>query len=166
MNRSHLLLISIFSIIATGGIGQDNMNDTQLFKELKDRDSLLFNLGYKNCDTIQLRDLLSSDFEFYHDQNGFLDSKELFIHNAPNLCNMDYKPIRALIDSSLTVFPLYANGDLYGAIQKGIHEFYAIEENKPRYLTSTARFTHVWIIEDDEWKLKRVLSYNHVAPQD
>jgi hypothetical protein len=143
---------------------QDDFTLQKLFTELKQKDSLVFNLGFNECDTAQLRALISDDFEFYHDQSGLLDSKENFIRNIPNLCNMNYKPTRVLVDGSMEVFPLYSNGDLYGAIQKGVHEFYGEEPGKPKYLTSTAKFTHVWILENGEWKLKRVLSYDHKSP--
>jgi hypothetical protein len=143
---------------------QDDSTIQELFVELKQKDSLVFNLGFNECDTAQLRVLISDNFEFYHDQSGLLDSKENFIRNIPNLCNMNYKPTRVLVDGSLEVFPLYSNGELYGAIQKGEHEFYGEEPGKPKYLTSTAKFTHVWILENGAWKLKRVLSYDHAVP--
>ena len=78
---------------------------------------------------------------------------------------MTYRPIRELEEESLEVYILKDNGKVYGALQKGIHKFYGEEENKPKYLTSTADFTHLWIIEDGEWKLKRVISYNHKIPE-
>ncbi|MCR9099211.1 MAG: nuclear transport factor 2 family protein [bacterium] len=143
---------------------QDDITLQELFLELKQKDSLVFNLGFNECDTAQLRILISDDFEFFHDQSGLLDSKENFIRNIPNLCKMNYKPTRVLVDGSIEVFPLYSNGVLYGAIQKGEHEFYGEEPGKPKYLTSRAKFTHVWILENGEWKLKRVLSYDHQSP--
>lgn len=138
---------------------------SKLFKELKMQDNLVFNQGFNNCDTAQLRKLLSDDLEFYHDQNGLLTSKEILLQNIPNLCQMNYKPTRVLVNNSLQVFPLYANGKIYGAIQTGIHEFYGEEEGKSKYLTSTAKFSHVWIIESGLWKLKRILSYDHQIPK-
>jgi len=158
--------IGIFWLFTGTVFSQDSVIDAQLlFEQLKERDSLIFELGFNNCDTIQFRKLLSDDFEFYHDQNGLLESKDFFIHNIPNLCKMNYKPIRVLVDNSLEVFPLFSSGKIYGAIQIGVHEFYGEEKDKPRYLTSTARFTHVWMIEGGDWKLKRILSYDHVIPK-
>ena len=163
---SALICLGIFCIFTGAAFSQDSEIDSQLlFEQLKEKDSLIFELGFNHCDTIQFRNLLSDDFEFYHDQNGLLESKEKFIQNIPNLCKMNYKPIRVLVDNSLEVFPLYSNGKIYGAIQTGVHEFYGEEDDKPRYLTSTAKFTHVWIIEGDYWKLKRILSYNHLIPK-
>lgn len=161
--KKYLVLTILLCVGGYSLYGQKNTEKNQeLFDILKAKDSLVFNLGYNLCDTAQFRILLSDDLEFYHDQNGFLNSKEIFIENVPNLCNMDYKASRVLIDSTLQVFPLYANGNLYGAIQNGVHEFYGEEEGKPRYLTSTAKFSHVWIIENEAWRLKRILSYDHV----
>ena len=51
-------------------------------------------------------------------------------------------------------------------LQKGKHKFYAEENNKPLYLTSTADFLHLWIKENNKWKLKRVISYNHQEPKE
>ncbi len=159
-----LICIGIFWVFTGTIFSQDAGIDSKLlFDKLKEKDSLIFELGFNNCDTMQFRNLLSDDFEFYHDQNGLLESKEMFIQNIPNLCKMDYKPIRVLVNNSLEVFPLFSNGRIYGAIQTGIHEFFGEKKGKPRYLTSTAKFTHVWIVEEGDWKLKRILSYDHVT---
>lgn len=136
-----------------------------IFDLLKSKDSLLFKRGFDHCDTSQLRILLSDDLEFYHDQSGITDSKEDFIVGISGLCHLSYKPTRKLLEASLEVHLLKNNGKIYGALQKGIHEFYGEEAGKAKYLTSTAKFTHVWIIEGGDWKLKRVLSYDHVVPK-
>ncbi len=144
---------------------QEVRKDTSLlFKTIWSTDSLLFNFGYNECDTAILDVLISNDFEFYHDQNGILDSKEKLMQATTQLCNMSYKASRVLIDDTMEIFPLYQHGQLYGVIQSGQHAFYGKEKGKDIYLTSTARFTHLWILEDDTWKLKRVLSYDHIVP--
>lgn len=136
----------------------------EVFHLLKQKDSLLFDLGFNQCDTAQLRILVSDDLEFFHDQSGLLTSKEIFIKGIASLCHMNYKATRELDVSSLEVHLLKNNGQLYGAIQKGNHSFYGEEAGKPKYLTSTAKFTHVWILEEGKWMLKRVLSYDHKTP--
>ena len=134
---------------------------------LRTNDSLLFDRGYNNCDSIAIRKLTSDDFEFYHDQGGFNNSKESFLESMKALCRLSYKPRRELVKGSLQAFPLYQNGKLYGAIQTGEHRFYALEEGKPEYLTSTAKFTTIWMKEDDGvFRMKRVLSYDHQSPKD
>lgn len=137
----------------------------EVFDDLKRNDSLLFMLGFNQCDTHQVKILTSDDFEFYHDQAGITNSKDSFIQSIVGLCNMTYRPSRELDEKSLNVHILRENGKIYGAIQNGKHRFYGQEANGSKYLTSTADFTHLWIIEDGSWKLKRVLSYNHKTPE-
>ena len=137
----------------------------QVFTQLQTQDSLLFGLGFNQCDTSLLRQLVSDDFEFYHDQSGVNTSKEAFLQGIAGLCQMNYKPTRELKTGSLEVHLLYNQGQLYGAIQNGHHLFYGEEADKPKYLTSTADFTHLWLLEEGSWKLKRVLSFNHQVPE-
>lgn len=135
---------------------------SELYITISKKDSLLFNLGFNNCDIIQFENLLSENFEFYHDQSGITNSKSAFIQSIENgLCKLDYRARRVLDKSSLEIFPLKKNGVLYGAIQNGIHKFYAIENDNTEYLTSTAKFTHLWILENEKWKLNKGLSYDH-----
>ena len=149
---------------SAAGLAQENYTQDHLFGELKTMDSLIFEYAFKQCDTTALKPLVTEDLEFYHDQSGASYSREAFLGPLPGLCRMSYKPIRKLVKGSLQVFPLYDQGKLYGAIQTGEHEFYAKEGNLPVYLTSTAKFTHLWLLIEDKWKLKRVLSYDHKVP--
>ena len=137
--------------------------DSELFLTLKDNDSLLFDAGFNNCDIKAFEHLIAEDLEFYHDQGGLTTNKEDFLTNVRNnICSSpDKKPIRKLDFESLQVFPLYKNGILYGAIQMGRHDFFIQEPGKEMYQTSTALFTHVWLLRDGKWILKRVLSYDH-----
>ncbi|MBI3133822.1 MAG: class A beta-lactamase-related serine hydrolase [Bacteroidetes bacterium] len=135
---------------------------SELYNVIKEKDSLLFNLGFNTCDISQFENLISDSFDFYHDQAGFSNSKEEFISGIKNgLCQLAYKPKRVLAENTMEVYPLEKNGVLYGAIQNGTHNFYAIVDDQPEYLTSTAKFTHVWIIENGNWKLAKGLSYDH-----
>jgi len=61
----------------------------------------------------------------------------------------------------MAVFPLFENNELYGAIQTGDHEFYKIKDNVPTELEITAKFIHLWILEKNVWKLRRVFSYDY-----
>ena len=139
---------------------------SELYKTIKEMDSILFENGFNKCLISDIEPFISEDLEFYHDQGGITSSKEEFLMTIrQNICsNQEQKPIRKLMGNSLEIFPLNANGVLYGAIQNGIHEFFIKETNKEPYLTSTAKFSHLWIKDSDTWKLKRVLSYNHKAP--
>lgn len=141
---------------------------SELFQAIKKMDSILFENGFNKCLLSEIEPFINNDLEFYHDQGGITTTKENFLLTIKqNICsNQEKKPIRKLVENSLEVFPLYENGVLYGALQNGVHEFYIKESNKDLYLTSTAKFSHVWIKERDNWMLKRVLSYDHKAPRE
>lgn len=140
---------------------------SELFRTLKKLDGIIFENGFNKCLLSEMEPFISNDLEFYHDQGGITKTKENFLLTIKeNICsNQEQKPIRKLVENSLEVFPLYDKGVLYGALQNGVHEFYIKESGKDLYLTSTAKFSHLWIKETDNWMLKRVLSYDHQTPK-
>ena len=155
------LLIAVFSKT----VAQLSETDP-LFIALQKGDSLMFDVGFNTCDVAIFDSLMHEDLEFYHDQAGIIRSKADFLDNTENgLCNLDYQPIRRLDRESLQVFPLNNDGQLYGAIQMGTHRFYARYPGKSDELTSAATFTHLWLLEDGQWRISRVISYNHYSPQ-
>jgi hypothetical protein len=109
-----------------------------------------------------LKNTVSEDLKFYHDQSGFQDRNAFLENTQKYICaNKDKKPIRKLEKGSLVVYPLYDDGVLYGAIQSGTHHFYIRETGQQDLKTATAKFTHVWLLENEVWKLGAVLSYDH-----
>ena len=136
--------------------------NSSLFQDLKAQDSVFFERGFNRCDLDYLKNQVKDDLRFYHDQGGFQDKTKFLESTANNICGSPaQKPIRKVDGESLDVFPLYSDGKLYGAIQSGIHHFYIREKDKKDLWTSTARFTHLWILEKESWKLTEVLSYDH-----
>lgn len=155
---SSLLLFLSIGTCLFAQVGQS----APLFKTLKSKDSLLFEVGFNTCDLEQFENLISENFEFYHDEAGITTSKADFIQSIENgICTSTSSLSRQLVEGSIEVYPLRKNGVLYGAIQSGRHEFYATEPNKGKKLTSVAKFTHLWLLENDSWKLSRAYSYNH-----
>ncbi len=157
-------LFTFISLLLVCSLNMEGQIDpsSMLFQQLKTSDSLLFEVGFNTCSITPFEELVNEDFEFYHDQGGITPSKQAFIESLGNgLFKLSYKARRELDESSLTVYELRKNDVVYGAIQSGIHRFYAKEKDKPEYLSSIARFTHVWLLEDGVWKLSRVLSYDH-----
>ena len=151
----------VFTTLVFSAKGQIESSGT-FSAEIISADSLLFDVGFNKCNTEILNELISDDFSFYHDQAGITHSKQAFIESVKNgLCNLPYKAIRVLDKHSTAIFPLNENDSLYGAIQNGEHSFYALEDFNQKYLTSVAKFTHVWVLENERWKLKSVLSYDH-----
>ncbi len=159
-------IIVFFILFFMQSMNAQVSENSELFLQLKSRDSLLFDRGFNHCEIEQFEDFISENLEFYHDQGGLSTNKLDFLKAIrKNICaNPKKKPVRKLQKGSLQVYPLYDNGELYGAIQKGIHDFFIKEPGKELYLTSTAKFTHIWILENKEWILTRVLSYDHQSP--
>ena len=162
MKRILILILTFTAVVATGQVHKKS----ELFLALKKQDSIFFERGFNQCDMEYLEKTIADDLKFYHDQSGFQDRKGFFENTKKYICsNPKKKPIRKLKEGSLVVFPLYNNGVLYGAIQKGIHNFYIREKGKEDLWTSTAKFTSVWILADNKWKLSEVLSYDHQDPK-
>ena len=149
-------------------IEQTSINTSEkisdLFNKIKSLDSLFFDVAYNKCDTVMGRKLVSKDFEFYHDQGGALLNEpnelasDIMVEDLSWICNDTY---RKLVTNSMEVFPLYEESELYGVIQKGNHQFYKVEDKIPTELKINAKFIHLWILEDNDWKLKRVFSFDH-----
>jgi hypothetical protein len=158
MSKTVLLFFLLFSAFLTAQAAKDS----ELFLALKKHDSLFFEKSFNECDLAFLEKAIHPDLVFYHDQGG-VQNKTTFLESVKNnICsNPNQKPIRKVKGDSLAVFPLYENGILYGVIQQGIHEFYLREQRKNDVLTSTARFTHVYLLINNQWILREVLSYDH-----
>jgi len=160
--------ILVFSILLTSfSAFAQNGEDSELFKTLKVNDSLLFEIGFNTCDLSQFETLMADDLEFYHDKSGTTNSLSQFMEvMKTGICNPEnkFKVRRELIKGSLEVFPLYNNGVLYGAIQMGEHQFFEKNMNQPEKAEkagSIAKFTNLWMLINNQWKLKRILSYDH-----
>ena len=120
--KKYFLLINLL-LLATLITAQVDKS-SELYKTIKEKDSLLFNIGFNTCDITQFEKLVSDDFEFYHDQAGITKSKSEFILGIENgLCKLDYKPKRVLDKKSLKIYPLKKNDILYGAVESGVHSF-------------------------------------------
>ncbi|MDZ7871064.1 MAG: serine hydrolase [Rheinheimera sp.] len=161
-----LLTAAVFSLcFKTAEAAQTSYTAESLHQALSDKDAEFFERGFNQCDLAYLDANVSAKLKFYHDRGGFQD-KALFMQSVrQNLCSDPaHKPIRKLTAGSLRTFPLYNDNVLYGAIQHGEHEFYLRESGKADRLTSTARFTSVWLKKDENWILSDVLSYDHQDP--
>jgi hypothetical protein len=79
-----------------------------------------------------------------------------------NLCsNPNYRLRREAVAGTVKVYPMQNDNEIYGAIITGEHVFYITADGKPEYLDGDANFTHLWLLKNGEWKMARVLSYNH-----
>ncbi|NER15716.1 nuclear transport factor 2 family protein [Spongiivirga citrea] len=168
MKKQQYVLIFLLSITGFGNAQMHEKSD--LYKTLRVQDSLLFNAAFSTCDTAYLENLFVEDFEFYHDKGGITKGRDTFLKPVKESCvqrdmNKPQPARRILIPGSLKVFPLRKNGVLYGAIQHGEHSFSSLNNDGVYVPGDIAKFTHVWILENKKWKLKRELSYDHQLQQ-
>ncbi|HYH46991.1 MAG TPA: nuclear transport factor 2 family protein [Thermoanaerobaculia bacterium] len=135
----------------------------QLIAEITAVDKVFFEALFTTCDLEILADTVTEDFEFYHDKSGLTNtSGEQFVNGIREACKRreegtDFRARRELVAGSMKVYPL----NNYGAIQVGVHRFYALEEGQPDKLTETSKFTTVWKNDGGKWRMARVLSYDH-----
>jgi hypothetical protein len=166
MKKYNFIYFGILSLFLTSHLLNAQVEkSSELFQQLKAADSLLFNIGFNTCNMAPFETLVSENFEFYHDKGGITTSKADFIQSLRDgLCKTPetYQSRRELLNGSLEVFALKNNGELYGAIQNGKHQFYEKSVGKAETTGNVARFTHLWLLEDGVWKLIRSLSYDHL----
>jgi hypothetical protein len=107
--------------------------------------------------------LFTDDIEFYHDKGGITNGKEALAASLQkNLCsNTTYHLRRAAIAETVKVFPMMNDGKIYGALISGEHLFYITDGGKPEYLDGHARFTQLWVMDNNVWKMSRILSFDH-----
>jgi hypothetical protein len=111
----------------------------------------------------EMTQFFAEDVEFYHDKGGpKLGLENLRAVSEKGLCgNENWHLRREVVAGTVRVFPMENNRTPYGAILSGEHVFYINEKGKPEYLDGRARFTHLWLLKDGQWKMARILSYDH-----
>jgi len=135
--------------------GREAGSPTALYDTIRLMDSIFFR-AFNTCDTTLSKSLFTKDLEFYHDAGGLTNYDEN-LKSIRYRCSNKAKVRRELVNESLEVYPI-AN---YGAIEIGLHKFYYTEPGKKEQLDGTFRFVHIWIYKDNEWKISRVISYDH-----
>jgi ketosteroid isomerase-like protein len=126
-----------------------------LFKEISDMDGALF-AAFNRRDLEAVKKFFAEDLEFYHDKDGLTGYQQNIASfkkhfESPTLVR------RELVDGTLEVYPLHG----FGAVEIGVHRFYSTEPGQGEKLTATAKFVHVWQKTDGQWKISRVISYDH-----
>lgn len=135
-----------------------------LVDEIRQADAEFFRAFFDTCDVEAVRRYVADDFEMIHDKGGVVSrSGAEFVKVTQDKCKrqadgVDFHSTRKLVPDSLKVYPV--QGD--GAIETGTHTFHAVKAGEPDRLTETGQFTHFWRQENGQWKLSRVLSYDHV----
>lgn len=162
--KKHSIIVLVLLTVYNSLTGQVH-KDSELFRKLKCQDSVFFERSFNQCDLVYLEDAIDTGLTFYHDRSG-IQNREKFLDNTKRYICGDTirKPIRKVEEQSLEVFPMYNNNVLYGAVQTGVHRFYIREKNKPDVLTGKAKFIHLYLLVDEKWVLKEVISFDHQSP--
>jgi hypothetical protein len=119
--------------------------------------------AYNTCDTEKFRSFFTDDVEFYHDKGGVTLGIDALTESVKkNLCGTNnFRLRREPVAGTIKVFPLRKGNEIYGAIMSGEHVFYVTENGKPEFLDGRANFTHLWLIRNGDYKMARVLSFDH-----
>ncbi|MEZ0471012.1 nuclear transport factor 2 family protein [Luteimonas salinilitoris] len=165
MNKA---IVMSLALALAGVASAESAPESELFQAMREQDRIFFERGFNRCDFDYLERTVHPELDFYHDQSGYQDRQTFLENTRRYVCpESGAKPIRKVDEDSLTVFPLSRDGNPYGAIQSGTHRFYLREPGKNEDVhTGSARFTHVYLLEDGNWLLREVLSYDHSDPED
>lgn len=134
----------------------------ELIAAITKADADLFDAVFIACDADKLAAMLTDDFRFIHDKDGLTSSKTLFVQQERDGCarqatGEDFRARRELVPESLEVWPI----DKYGALEIGVHRFYARLPGKPDTLTETGNFMILWKRDGDRWLMAESISYGH-----
>jgi hypothetical protein len=159
------MLLRIFSILVAvvyfgnghvfaAGLKPDNAT----YLQIKALDQKLFQ-AYNTCDLVTLGDMVDENLEFYHDKTGLSVGKASFINAIKN--NICDKVKRELVAVTLKVFALHN----YGAIELGQHTFCNLAETPvcKDETNGIGRFFMLWQKQGDQYRLTRVISYDHLS---
>jgi ketosteroid isomerase-like protein len=125
----------------------------ELYKEIQLADSILFQ-AFNRQDMATFKAMFTEDLEWFQDNGGLIPYKTIF-ENFGNTFKNENKLSRVLVKGSLEVHPLKD----YGAIQIGSHQFRHFENGKEE--VGTFKFLMIWNKKDGQWKISRVVSYDH-----
>jgi ketosteroid isomerase-like protein len=155
MNVKRMMCRFLFiAFVAACRIAQAQTDEPhdQLFSTIQSLDAKLFE-AYNHCDVATLGKMVSDDLEFYHDQTGLSVGKAPFLAAIKrNICG---KVERTLLVDTLEVYPLKG----YGAVEIGVHRFH--HPAHPEDGMGDAKFVTLWQNKNGEWKVTRVISYEH-----
>lgn len=130
-----------------------------LFKQVITVDSIFFQ-SLNTCDLKAYESFLTDDFEFYHDRGGLTKSRAAEMKSMSLFCGeqrQKQKLRRELIKETVEVSPIKD----FGAVETGRHRFFLVINDTTEKVIEEAKFTNIWQMQSDGWKLSRVISYDH-----
>jgi ketosteroid isomerase-like protein len=124
-----------------------------LYNEIAHMDSVMF-AAFNRQDKKTFKPLFTEDLEWFQDNGGLIPYDTVF-KNFETIFSNEAKLNRQLVKGSLEVHPIKN----YGAIEIGTHQFRHMENGKEE--TGTFRFLMIWQKKDNQWRISRVVSYDH-----
>jgi hypothetical protein len=156
--RTRLLLLSLAVLLSTHAFAQtkSGSEDKDLFHTIEALDAKLFD-AFNRCDLETFGSFFPEKLEFYHDNGGLTnETRESVVADVKKyICGTTR---RDLVPGTLEVYPMHG----YGALEIGVHRFHHPGHDDTEAV-GEAKFIHLWKYEKGEWKLTRVISYEHHA---
>jgi len=151
--RGEWRISRVFSYDHNAPGAESSATSGELYQTIASRDSGLFQ-AFNAHDIERLKTFFTKDLEFYHDKSG-LTSYDQTNENFKKMFDQNNGIKRELIPNSLEVYPIKD----YGVIEIGEHQFCHIENGKND--CGTFPFIILWQNQGGDWKVSRVISYNH-----
>jgi hypothetical protein len=81
----NIQLIFFFLLLSTKVCYAQLKSSDVIYRTIMEKDSLLFSLGFNNCDISQFENLMSDKLIFFHDKNG-ISNKQKFLSDLKMAC--------------------------------------------------------------------------------
>ena len=159
LHMKNLILLLLSCLIYSSVSAQSQtekkvaITEKELFSKVANLDSSLF-AAYNTKNLDLMKTYFTKDLEWYQDNGGLIGYEKVF-SNFQSIFNREYDLTRNLIKESLEVHPIEG----YGAIEIGKHQFKHIENGKLEI--GTFKFLMIWKNDNGNWKITRVISYDH-----
>lgn len=147
------LALLFIQSIATAQEKKVAPTSNELYREIEKMDEIMFN-AFNEKDFEKFKSLFTNDLEWFQDNGGLLNYEKVFT-NFSNMFKNENRLTRKLVKGTLEVHPIKD----CGAIETGTHEFRHMENGKEEI--GTFKFLMIWQKKDNQWKISRVVSYDH-----
>lgn len=156
MNKNKTIINLLLLFFTLASLAQEKKvapTSAELFAEIEQMDQEVFD-AFNNRNMPVFKALFTEDLEWFQDNGGLLSYETVF-NNFDATFHKEYQLTRTLVKGSLEVHPIKD----YGAIEIGTHQFRHIENGKEEI--GTFKFLMIWKKENGQWKISRVVSYDH-----
>jgi hypothetical protein len=147
-----LLLMAAFITNITKAQQPINLTGKALYSTIIAMDKKVFD-AYNSCNLDEFEKHFTKDVEFFNDRTGYTESRSDLMKSMRSVCDKGGMERRLV---SARVYLL----DFYGAVETGTQRFYKIVDGK-KVPAGSSQFMNIWKLDDGEWKIARVVSYEH-----